>query len=85
MTQKQRLFDSLIEKWYTLEKCERSEILENKDMDFQKIEPTKRVQITLPLKLLKQLEDASKKYNISKSNQISLLISKYQEGEFGKF
>lgn len=46
---------------------------------------TKRLQVTLPEKMIENLDDIAGKYNISKSNIISMLIKKYAKEEFGNF
>lgn len=46
---------------------------------------TKRLQITLPVKMIENLDNISEKYNISKSNIISVLVKKYAKEEFGNF
>lgn len=49
----------------------------------EKVNENKRIQITLNLSTLDMLESYSKKYNISKSNLIEILLKKYTREEFG--
>lgn len=46
---------------------------------------SKRVQITLPVEVINDLNGISEKYHISKSNIVSMLVKKYGREEFGSF
>lgn len=48
-------------------------------------EETKRIQITLPKKMINDLDKVGNKYNLSKSNIVSMLVKKYLKEEFGNF
>lgn len=49
------------------------------------VEKTKRIQITLTENMVNDLDKVGKKYNMTKSNIINLLIKKHLRGEFGDF
>lgn len=46
---------------------------------------TKRMQITLAKNMIDDLDTVGNKYNLSKSNIISMLVKKYLKEEFGNF
>jgi len=46
---------------------------------------TKRIQITLQEKMINDLDKIGEKYNMSKSNIITMLVKKYAKEEFGNF
>jgi len=46
---------------------------------------TKRMQITLAKNMIDDLDNVGNKYNLSKSNIISMLVKKYLKEEFGNF
>ena len=48
-------------------------------------EENKRRQITLSKKMINDLDKVGKKYNLSKSNIVSLLVKKYLKEEIGNF
>lgn len=46
---------------------------------------TKRIQITLQKNIIDDLDKIGEKYNLSKSNILTMLITKYAKEEFGNF
>lgn len=46
---------------------------------------TKRIQITLQKNIIDDLDKISEKYNLSKSNILTMLVTKYAKEEFGNF
>lgn len=46
---------------------------------------TKRIQITLQKNIINDLDKIGEKYNLSKSNILTMLITKYAKEEFGNF
>lgn len=58
---------------------------ENKGVEKMVHEENKRIQITLSKKMINDLDKVGKKYNLSKSNIVSMLVKKYLKEEFGNF